>query len=259
MNNELEEKLNKIGLTNHEASIYKTLILNSPATASFIAKKCNLSRSSVYTSISSLISKGLVGTTFKNEVKQFVVQGGSTLENMLQNEREILEEKFNILKEVRNQIREIGIGNLDLPKIMTFEGQEGLIKIFMSMLRHAEPEETMYVLRSHFVWDPEWKFIFEDRWHNRVKRWKSEKNIKTKLILNPSTTEKDKVSYYKKKRGLEFKFLPKNKSVKNFAIYIMSDTVSILSIEKNNLVGIKITNKHISLNFKNIFELLWQN
>src|SRR6185503_18505948 len=77
--NDLATDLKEIGLNDHEARIYGALLSSSPASATSLAKKCALSRSSVYTTLSLLISKGLVGTTYKNEVKQFIAEDVNAL------------------------------------------------------------------------------------------------------------------------------------------------------------------------------------
>ena len=126
------------------------------------------------------------------------------------------------------------------------------------MMRQAQSKSTLYLLRDEFVWQPEWKFIFEQDWHERVKRLKIEKNIHTKLLINTSRVEKQHNKSYQSKKELEYRFLPPKNPIKQFAIYIIGDIVSILSMEKNNLVGIKITNQHFADNFINLFESLWQ-
>ncbi len=252
------QQLKKLGLGDYEALIYTTLLSSSPASATFIAKKCNLSRSSVYTTLNSLIAKGLVGTTYKNDVKQFIAQDHSTFEQLLKKEKGNLDEKFKILELLRDSFQFFSKSNLNIPQVIFFEGQEGLKKIYLSMMRQAQSEATLYLLRDEFVWQPEWKFIFEQDWHERVKRLKIEKNIKTKLLINNSKIENAHVKFYKSKKDLKYGFLPSKNSVRQFAIYIIGDIVSILSIEKNNLVGIKITNQHFADNFKNLFETLWQ-
>lgn len=252
------QQLKKLGLGDYEALIYATLLSSSPASATFIAKKCNLSRSSVYTTFNSLIAKGLVGTTYKNDVKQFIAQDHSTLEQLLKKEKGDLDEKFKILELLRDSFQFFSNSTLNIPQVIFFEGQEGLKKIYLSMMRQARLKATLYLLRDEFVWQPEWKFIFEQDWHGRVKRLKTEKGIKTKLLINNSKIENTHAKFYKSKKELEYESLPSKNSVKQFAIYILGDIVSVLSMEKNNLVGIKITNQHFADNFKNLFETLWQ-
>ena len=64
--NPLIAQLRAFGLGDHESRVYFALLETSPANATLIAKKCKLSRSSVYTTLNILIAKGLVSTTYKN-------------------------------------------------------------------------------------------------------------------------------------------------------------------------------------------------
>lgn len=253
----LETLLKQLGLSDYEARIYTVLHSNSPAGASFIAKKCNLSRSSVYTTLNSLISQGLVSTTYKNEVKQFIAQGYPALEQLLKKEKTSVDQKFKALESMKETLKVFSQEDLNIPQVMFFEGQEGLKRIYLSMLRQAKPDSTMYILRDEFVWEDDWNFVFKKDWHDRIKRWRTEKNVKTRLLVNPSKLEKAKQKFYRGKKGLEFRILPPKNQVSQFAMYLINDMVSILSMENNNLVGILITNQHLAKNFENLFGILW--
>lgn len=253
----IEDELKKIGLGDYESLIYSTLLRISPATATVLARKCNLARSSVYTTLNSLIAKGLVGISFKNEIKQFIAQDLSVLEQYLKKEKESLTQKFQVLESLKTNLQTITNQKLNLPQIIFFEGQEGLKKIYLSMLIDAPQNSTLYLLRDEFVWQPEWKFIFESEWHERIKYHKIQKNISTKLLINNSQVENQNTKLYQSRKVFEFKFLSNKDSVKDFAMYIVGDIVSILSMENNNLIGIKITNQNLANNFKNIFNSIW--
>ncbi|MFA5369057.1 MAG: helix-turn-helix domain-containing protein [Candidatus Paceibacterota bacterium] len=253
----LENQLKSLGLTSHEANIYSVLSSNSPASATFIAKKCGLSRSSVYTSLNSLIGKGLVGTSYKNEIKQFVVEDIDALHQMVKNEESILEKKKSTLADISLSIKALQRSAINIPEVIVFEGQAGLKKIYTSMLRQALMDETMMIVRDEFVWQENWQFVFKNDWHDKVKRLRQEKNIKTKLLVNNSALEKTKSTYYKSRKALNYKYLLGRDKVNNFAMYIVGDTVSILSTENNNPVGIKIVNKHLADNYKTLFNGLW--
>ena len=257
MMDNITKQLLEVGLPDHEALIYGTLLANSPASASFIAKKTNLARSSVYTALGSLIAKGLVGTTFKNEIKQFIAEGLPAIESLLKKEELAVTKKIKSLDAIKETLKVFGNANLKIPQIIVFEGQESLKKIYLSMLREAPKDSTMYIMRDEFIWRDEWDFIFSKDWKERVKRLRKEKNIKTKLLINDSKEERKYEKYYKVHVETKYKFLPKENSIKDFVIYIVGDVISVLSMEKNNLIGIKITNNHIANNFKNIFEVAW--
>lgn len=253
----LENQLKQLGLTHHEAAIYAVLLANSPASATFIAKKCKLSRSSVYTSLSALSGKGLVGTAYRNEIKQFVAEDLDALDQLLQNEENLLAKKKTVLEEINLAVKAMGSNSINIPEVVVFEGQDGLKKIYLSMLRQAKPGETMLIIRDEFVWSESWQFVFGPEWHAKVKRLRQEKDIKTKMLVNDSILERKKMAYYQSRKGLEVKYLAPKKAVHNFAMYIIGDTVSILSMENNNLVGVKMVNRHLAENHRVLFNNLW--
>lgn len=156
---QLIEQLKHLGLGDYESLIYSTLLSASPASATFIAKKCGLSRSSVYTTLSALIAKGLVGTTYKNNVKQFTAEDASTLERLLTQEEAQLQEKRKIVEVMKKSVSFFRDASLNIPQVLFFEGQEGLKSIYLAMMRQASPKATLYLLRDEFVWQPEWAFI----------------------------------------------------------------------------------------------------
>ncbi len=253
----MTEKLKELGLGDYEAMVYATLLASSPANATYIAKKCELSRSSVYTTLSSLIAKGLVGTTYKNDVKQFIAQDFSALEQMVRKEKEAVERKDSLVQELRKHVASFSRTDVQLPEIVLFEGQEGLKKIYSSMMRQAPMNAVRYFLRDEFVWKPQWEFHFEKDWQDHVERFKTEKKMTTKLLVNSSKEEKERLKPYRTQKASSYRFLSPKHAVSQFAMYIIGDTTAIMSMEKNNLVGIKISNAHMAMNFKQIFESLW--
>lgn len=251
------EILEKLGFTRNESLVYSVLISHSPAGASYISKKTNLARSSVYTALNNLISKGLVGTSYKNEIKQFIAEEPEIIGDILKKEKIKTESKIALFEKKRTLLSSLKSDWLKIPNIIIFEGQEGLKKTYMSMMREVEDGSEMYVMRDEFVWHPDWHFIFEKEWHKKVKQIKSEKNIKTKLLVNNSQKEIEHQKLYKKRKGLNFRLLPKKNNLFQFALYISGDTLSMLSFEKGNMVGVKITNKNLAENNKKIFNSLW--
>ena len=254
----ITQQLQQVGFSDHEARIYLELLRLSPANATLLAKKTNIARSSVYLAMNALAARGLVGVTFKNGVRQFVAEDPKALQELLDSEQQQLTQKIAITSGIVDSLRLLQKSDLHVPNIVFFEGQESLKKIYLGMLREARPNSTMLLIRDEFVWDPAWEFIFQEEWNDLVRRLRIEKNIATRILINPSRLEKSKRGYYTARRALETRYLPSEHAVHNFAIYIMNDMTSILSMEQNNVMGIKITNDHITRNFAALFEGLWK-
>ncbi len=257
MENPLFNQLIELGLGHYEAGVYLTLLEHSPTSAGFVAKKIRYSRSTVYAALDKLIAKGLVGTTYKNGVKQFIAEQPKRIGEILNEEQRIVAKRVELFDKMSDQLQFLSRSNTQIPNIIFFEGWESLKKIYLNMLRAAPKNSTMYIIRSEFYWTPEWTFIFGDEWHNLVKNWRTERNITTELLINNSKEEKKHLPFYTSRKYTTARFLAKEQSVKDFALYILGDTVSILSLEKNNSVGVKITNQALAENFKNIFKGLW--
>ncbi|MEM9337007.1 MAG: helix-turn-helix domain-containing protein [Patescibacteria group bacterium] len=253
---DFEDTLSQLGLTGHEPVIYAYLLKHTPSGASAVAKKCSLSRSSVYTSLRGLIEKGLVSVSQKSEVKQYIAHDYSAVEEMLQQQENQLNDRFSVLKNLKSDLT---VTNNDeaRPDVSFFEGQEGLKKVYLAMMRQSKKGDTLFLLRDEFVWQKDWAFIFQTTWSNRVTRIKQEKSLKTMLLVNDSKTERSSADVYKKKKGLDYRFLPKNDQIKDYAMYVLGDSVAIMSMERNHLVGILITNKNLADNHKVIFKNLW--
>ncbi len=254
----LAKKLEGIGLSQYESLLYAALAERSPASATYLAKHCGLSRSSVYTALNALIGKGLVGTTYHNDVKQFSAEDPEALEQLLASKQQTLKHQASILASLKPLLIGAKEPAMAIPNVSFFEGQEGLKRIYLAMLRGARAGDSFCILRDEFVWRPEWNFVFEDDWKQRVKRLRTEKSIRTQLLVNASAEEQRHLSYYRSRKALEMRQIPKQFSVDRFGLYILGETASILSLEHGHLIGIKITNRHLAANCHTVFQAFWK-
>ena len=245
----LSAQLQKLDLSENEATILGKLIEHSPASATYLARSCEMSRSSVYALLAALISKGFVATTYKNDVKQFTVSDYSTFENYIAHEKESIVEKENAISSLKDAFEILNNQRIHVPSILFFEGIVGLKKIYQNMLREAGDGDTFYVMRDETLLRPEWKFVFEEQWQNSKRR----KKISTLLLLNDTATERKRKNEYKKFFKVTTAFLPKNYPLKEFSIMVIGDMVGIISMKNDQLIGIQITSQHIADNYRQLF------
>lgn len=254
---QIEREFEKLGLQKYEAMVLGVLYEHAPIGATAIAKHLELSRSSVYTTLASLTAKGLVSTTYRNEVKQFIPTGPESLTQLLQSERRALDAREHVLGDLVQHLTMANRDDLHVPQVLFFEGVEGLKRIYLSMLRDARPGAMMYVLRDEFIWGDLWAFSWEREWRERVRRWKREKDIHTRLLVNASELERGKREFYRTRFKVEFRYLAPNHGVHQFALYLLGDTAAVLSFETGNLLGLKIVNAHLAENFARMYQGLW--
>jgi DNA-binding MarR family transcriptional regulator len=248
--------LGRLGLGVHEAQLYAALLERSPASASWLARRCGIARSSVYTALGTLGDKGLVGTTHEGEVKQFVAEGHSALMDLLRQEQERAAARVALGEELRGQFERLRAERAQTPQVVFFEGQEGLKRVYLSMLRE-QPDE-LYLLRDEFLFTPPWAFVFERPWKERVRRLKEGRHIHTRLLLNRSEEEQQRLPFYRSRPDLEPRFLPAGCRLERFALYVAGDMVAVMSLEDGNLVGIQIRSPHLAENFAALYKALWE-
>jgi transcriptional regulator TrmB len=254
---ELRKRLESLGLGGHEPAVYAALLEQSPAGAATLARRCGLSRSSVYTTLSALTAKGLVGTTHAHEVKQFVAEGHGALVDLMRREQSAAAARVAAAERLSAELGRLAeAAAAQAPQIVTFEGQQGLKRIYLGMLRAAPRGATLRLLRDEFVWRDDWRFVFEREWRERVGRLKQEKELATELLVNASPVERAHAAYYRTRPLTEVRVL--RQPVRGFGLYLAGDTAAILSLESRELIGVRIVNRHIAANLDAIFGALWR-
>jgi DNA-binding MarR family transcriptional regulator len=252
---DLRNTLEQLGLSGHEPAVYAALLERSPAGAAWIAKRCGLSRSSVYTTLGALIGKGLVGETHANDVKQFTTEGPGALVELLRHEQARAETRVERATRLAAELAKLGV-TAQVPEVVHFEGAEGLRRIYLAMLRAAPPGATLRIVRDEFIWQPAWAFVFEEAWRAKVRRLKQDKRLVTRLLVNHSAIERRHAAYYRSRRDTERRYL--RVAVERFGLYVCGDTAALLSLDASHLLGVRIVNAHVAANLAAVFDGLWR-
>ncbi len=253
---ELIESLTGLGLTEHEAKILGALMEASPASASWLAKRTGIPRSSAYTTLDGLVAKGLVGTSYRNEVKQFTAGGHEALMDMLEREHQAAERRLEAGRALREAF-EAGASDVNVPRIVFFEGVQGLQRVYLSMLREARSAGPMRIIRDEFVWQPGWAFVHSDEWRAKVGRLKARSGLETRLLVNGSPEERGRTDDYARRRATAVRFLPASTRVERFAGYVLDDVVSLLSFDDRALVGVRMANRRLAEGVGALFDAVW--
>jgi HTH-type transcriptional regulator, sugar sensing transcriptional regulator len=238
------------GLSEKEASVYLTLLELQMAPVQEITRKTHINRSTVYVILDNLIEKGLVFTSDKAGVQQFI---SSSPEILAQKAREVSVRHDEIKKKIDNIIPELkGLykGVKTKPIIKVFEGVEGLTTVFSDSFNVQE--KIIRVYSSHLNLFKSFPKDFLKTLENYICERKK-KNIKIRSIhpdskvgrkvLIPTMSDKD-----------EWVLIPEKdfKSTADLAIY--DDKISYMT-HKNNGLGIIIESKEIADVMKNLFDL----
>lgn len=232
----MKEILIRMGLTDHEISIYQSLLDNGPLVAGIITRKTGIHRRNVYDSLERLIQKGLVGYMKENNTKVFSVTNPQLLVDKLNQQKQELELKLPELLAKYNHKEE-------KKETLFFRGKEGLKQIFEDQL--VVGQEILVNASSVDVEDI-LKYFFPK--FNKIRQ---DKKIPLRMLFDEEQHTKpidiplSQIRYIK-----EF-----NKSP--MAQYVYGNNVAIIVWAKDP-IAILIRQKEVAQGFKNNFEVLWK-
>ena len=175
---DLRNTLEQLGLTGHEPAVYAALLERSPAGAAWIAKRCGLSRSSVYTTLGVLVGKGLIGESHANEVKQFVTGGPGALLELLRQDQVRAETRVARATKLADELAKLS-GSAQLPEVVhSSKGPKGCAGSTSRCCARARPALHCASCATSSSGDPAWAFVFEDGWRAKA-NWRLKQGRRT--------------------------------------------------------------------------------
>lgn len=248
MNKLHESVLKKIGLDEKEIRVYLAALALRSASASMIARKAEITRSTCYGILEQLAQKGLISKTESRGVIQFVADNPELLKVFLESKKanynQIKAELKNILPDLRNLQGEFGFK----PQIEYFEGKGGIIATFKDTYKDVKKMTKnnipLLVHGSPLLvknWPEFAQFGF--------KRLKT--GIKIKMLVNKKKMPKELDELHK---HYEIRFIS-DKYDYDAGTNILEDKIILFDLE--NLLTVIIKNKPLTKMMRIFFEFMW--
>lgn len=229
--------LTNLGLSPKEARIYLSSLETGVASAQTIAKKAQIKRTTAYAVLETLAEKGFVLKTQKEGVTKFIAENPKSISEKFKAYQKSLENNLPELEAIYNkeQIK---------PKVLFFEGKEGILRVYEDTLKEKPGEILMFTTSEIFKTFDEFPFEYVEE--------RKKKNIHA-LRISP----KDEM--YSKHAKLDEEELSETKLLKDFnipiEINIYNNKVAFMSY--NDKIGLIIESEGIAKSMKKIYELLW--
>jgi sugar-specific transcriptional regulator TrmB len=220
---DIEKKLEFLGLTKTESSLYVTLLKIGESTAIQLAKESNIHRRTIYDNLTILIKKGFVSYKIKNKIRYFEPVNPTILQGLLN-------EKKNTLDDVLPTLIKLFQNKQTTPQITIIEGTNGAKSIVEEAI---QLNETIY-------WMGGGLFFFD------ALGFSKDFIEKTPDILQ-------KLKHFKKEN---IKILPE-KYISQIGYTVYGDTVVIGLVQDKTIIAIKIVNKEFAKGFMNYFDIIW--
>ncbi len=246
----IESILALIGITGSAQRVLLELLENGPQTASFLSKKLQLPRPSIYDALHHLESKNMVVSQYEDNKSIFSANNPNTILQMIDSSVEKLDKAKNEFKNIIPNL--LKSPRITEPKIKMFSGREGCQQTMRDILWYKNIETyTLWPMHKMIeILTPE--FL---EWHNK-------KRVENNISLKAIRKEKDKVDLTKypfigtRKEDLrELKFLPKGIDL-SMSYWIYEDNVAFVSAGKE-LYGFIVHSREFSEMMKFQFNLLW--
>lgn len=247
----LEKILEKLGLSEKEAKVYLATLELGQDSVQNIAKKAEVNRPTAYFILERLMDLGLVSTLMHDKKTLFVAESPKELENILNREKQEIENHRDELKASMNQLLAIYNASEGKPVVRYFEGADGL----EALDRYGRE----FLKRNSEVLGISPIDIIEKNFPDRRKKSINERvklGIKARTIY---THENGEIPNYVNKKELrDGVFIPREIFPLNATITIYPEWgLKLYYFNISKPFGIIIESKELAQNFKLLFELAW--
>src|SRR3989338_3872086 len=244
-NLELKKTMEYIGFSEKEVLVYLALLELGRGTVTQISRKAGINRPTGYHILASLESKELVRVSGKEPKQEYVAESPDRIEKMLLKK---IGNDESYIKEARKIIPELkSMHNVsDRPKVLFYEGREGLERVYEDTLSSHEP------IRAYATYDDMQSALpgyFPDYFYRRAK-----KGIPIRAIF-PFTKAGIELSKDDEAQMRKTAMIPADKYYFSPEINIYDNKVMIASWREK--LGIIIESAEIADAMKKVFELAW--
>lgn len=219
-----------------------------------ISKKVNMNRSTTYSTIESLIAKGVVVDFEKNNVKFFkAIEPEDFIDLCERRERQMK----NLKKQASTVIHDLmhlksqqvmPVFELE-GKIKYYEGIEAVTGLIEETLAIPVKEQLCFGLNEYHTQ------MHPQDWSDYTRK-RVEKKIFVRSI-QPDTPAAKEYKSRDKKEYRETRLVPHEKYPSRCELNIMGDTVALFTTAGKSPAGMKMKNKYMAESLRSLFEAAW--
>ena len=244
-NLELKKTLEYIGFSEKEILVYLALLSLGKGTVTQISRNAGINRPTGYHILDSLELKELVKVSGKEPKQEYVAESPDQIEKFLlkkiENDQSYIKEARKIIPELKSMHNVV-----DRPKVLFYEGKEGLEKVYEDTLTSHESIRAYASVGDMHAGLPGY---FPEYYKRRAK-----KGIAIRAII-PNTEAGLERKTFDKEEMRETALVPKDSFYFSPEINIYDDKVMIASWKEK--LGIIIESAEIADAMKKIYELAW--
>lgn len=250
----MEEELQKLGLSEHEAKVYLACLSLGPSSANQISESTTIKRPTVYLALENLQKQGLILESFVGKKRLFEAEKPEKLEKLTKRMRRQVIDAEILLESILPGLIKFPKQYSDKPKVSFYSGVEGLKNVALevsacptSWYFFGSGTKTLEKLAKSKRMD-----ILHDSWALRSRADRP----KIYLITDPGVFTLGGEWQKTKTPWREMKILPETISAgSGFIIY--EDKLAILNLENKPFAAV-IKSKEVVAVVKVMFQLIWK-
>lgn len=245
MQNKKQKLIEVLGFPDKKATVYLAIIELREATATEIAKKSSLKRTTVYNILPELKQEGFIKSTIHNKKHFYYTENLKVIERIAEKKMNGIKELIPLLKTTQNILSV-------KPKITLYEGSGGMNQLYQDVIDAVTPGDKIltYIGSQNFN-----EFISDNVLKNYVNQRISKKVLNKIIIGQGPLAEKWKEASVSQLR--EVKIIKNKTEIFAADMKIYKNKIAMLSY-KENFFGVVIESKEISTLCRNMFNLLWE-
>lgn len=139
-----QKQLIELGFTEKEAKVYLALLELGPSTASEVARKAGINRTTSYDILEGLTSEGLVNLPGETKIQKFVAENPEKVISFLQQRINQAEQRLNMAQGLLPQLLSV-YNTKEKPKVKFYQGVDQVKEAFEDTLT-AEGELLAYAV-----------------------------------------------------------------------------------------------------------------
>lgn len=236
---EISQILVNLGFSPNETVVYLASLELGQAAAQEIAKKAKLKRTTAYSVLEGLVKKGFIIKANEHGKSRFIADNPKNLVKQFSDYQKSLENALPQLEAIHNQ-KEVK------PKVLFFEGKEGIKKIYLDTIKE-KPEVILEYTTSDF-------FKVFPGFPTEYLKQRRENNISAKRIA-PKDIRWSEHAKKDEEELSETKLIPLDNFNIPVEINVYNDKVAFMSYTDE--FGLIIESKAIADAMKQVYELSW--
>lgn len=245
---ELEQALIDFGLTGKRAQVYLSLLQVGQSPVQHIARAAGVKRTTAYSILQLLEEEGLVSRTVVGKKHFFVPEDPEKMRILLENKTASLEHALPELRSLYNVLP-------SKPRVRYYEGIEGIKAIFDDTLVSAPREILAYSSLDDLT-------HLLGTYMRQYTKQKTALGIPLRgIVLDTPGARRYIPTHYAgapEHTIPQVQFVPKQKFPFQNEINIYGNKLAIMSLKKEELVGVIIESQVVADTQRAIFELAWE-